>query len=72
MTREHLSGDNKTDVLRAVQDKLATLVISGFDGNIVISSRKGYLGKVRAVPREAQDVFDPREEIRQRRLLTED
>lgn len=71
MTKEHASENNKVDLLQAVQDKLATLVASNFDGDIVIGCRKGYLGKVRSIPNTSQDVFDPCASIKKKRILTE-
>ena len=67
MTKQYVDGDNKYKLLKAVQDHLQKVVDKGFDGNLIIQSRKGFLGKVRGVPRETLDTFDPRDEVRQKR-----
>jgi len=71
VTKSYMVRGNKEMLLRAVQDHLAQVVGRDFDGNLIITVRKGYMGRVRSQPRKAQDVFDPYDEIQDKKLLIE-
>lgn len=73
MTKKHTAdrGKNKEKLLKAVQDHLSKVVDMDFDGNLIVTCRKGYMGKVRGVPRDQCDVFDPYDNIKQKKLLIE-
>lgn len=72
MTLDRTRRKVKKDMLlRGIQQHLAQLVDREFDGVYVGVIRKGYCGKLRATRRGVQDIFDPYEEVRERKLLVE-